>query len=208
MTEFPIIYTPDNEPYLGDAHLKAFDDAIVAAINLAQSTAADTKSQSLSDLQKAAIQIIPQGVSLALSTRELIRQAYLFGALTLVRPLVERAVTMLYLRIKPDALAIWTAGWHYSKRPTLAKMIEEIGGTKFPGVGREITSKLNRITHGDPAAAAWNVEFAEDGSLLAPMGKMVARPDLASTIALDAATYLCILMSETDSAFPQASVDV
>jgi hypothetical protein len=34
----------------------------------------------------------PQGISLALSIRELIRQGYLFAALVLVRPLIERAV--------------------------------------------------------------------------------------------------------------------
>jgi hypothetical protein len=36
----------------------------------------------LSDLQKAACQIVPQGINLALTIRELIRQGYLFSSLT------------------------------------------------------------------------------------------------------------------------------
>jgi hypothetical protein len=51
----------------------------------------------LTDLQRAACQIVPQGINLALSIRELIRQGYLFAALVLVRPLIERAAIISYM---------------------------------------------------------------------------------------------------------------
>jgi hypothetical protein len=41
--------------------------------------------------------LVPQTITLALSIRELLRQGYLFGAKVLVRPVTERAVTILYL---------------------------------------------------------------------------------------------------------------
>ena len=203
MSEPPATFTPGNEPYLGGPHLKAFDDLIIASMDVARLTSDATRSPDLTDLQRAAIQIVPQGFSLALSVRELIRQSYLFGSLTLLRPLAERSFTILYLRLNSDALSLWTAGWHYRKRPTLARMIEEIGGHKFPGVGREMTSKLNSVTHGDPDAAKWNIAFNTDGDALAPMGKVLTRPDLAESVSLDAATYLSMLVSETCTVFPK-----
>ena|SRR5947207_1563264 len=106
MDKTPVIFTPDNEPYLGSQELLAFDKCIVAALDLAKATAKATHAKNLSPLQTAATQLIPQGVSIALSIRELIRQGYLIGALTLVRPLAERAFTILYLRVHPDAIQL------------------------------------------------------------------------------------------------------
>src|SRR5260221_14660688 len=86
-------------------------------------------------IQWAACQLIPQSVSLALSTRELVRQAYLFGALVLIRPLIERSVILVYLLNFPDALPIWQRGWLHTEAPSLAKMLGRIGGSQWPGIG-------------------------------------------------------------------------
>ncbi|NKB66555.1 MAG: hypothetical protein GKR89_05805 [Candidatus Latescibacteria bacterium] len=109
------------------------------------------------DLQRAACQVIPSGISLVLSIRELVRQGYLYGALVLMRALAERSVAILYLYRFPDKVGIWTSGWHYKKRPTLAQMFNEIGDSKFPNCGPEITRSLNSLTHGDPASSMWNL---------------------------------------------------
>ena len=87
------IYTPDNEPYLGRVSVFGFDNQISFTLYVNGFIAGYTRAHhsELSPLQTAAAQIIPQGISLALSVRELIRQGYLFGALVLVRPLIERA---------------------------------------------------------------------------------------------------------------------
>lgn len=44
----------------------------------------------LSRLQRAASQLVPGACSIALSIRELVRQAYLYSAMILLRPLVGR----------------------------------------------------------------------------------------------------------------------
>lgn len=102
MTKDSPVYTPDNEPYLGRATVLAFDNAIIASMNANDHIAPLTFKTGKSDLQLAACQIIPQGLSIGLSIRELVRQGYLFGASVLMRSLVERAVTMLYLFENPE----------------------------------------------------------------------------------------------------------
>jgi hypothetical protein len=91
------IFTPDNEPYLGSELLKLFDTTIVKSMAVHRQLSARTYATDLSPLQIAAIEIIPQGVSIALSMRELVRQAYLFSAGILMRPLVERTGMVYYL---------------------------------------------------------------------------------------------------------------
>lgn len=110
--------------------------------------------------------MVPQTISLALSIRELIRQGYLFGAKVLVRPLTERAVTMVYLFKKPDAQQIWGEGWKHGKRPNLQQMVEYLNSTLSEGALQSMkgfTHALNSATHGDPLSAQWNVVLREDG---------------------------------------------
>ena len=102
MTDFdqiPVVFTPDNEPYLGRNLLFHFDQIVGSLMEQNASTAPTSHSRVLSDHQRMACQVIPQAISLTLSIRELIRQGYLFGAHVLVRPLVERAAILLYLHL-------------------------------------------------------------------------------------------------------------
>ena len=93
----PAVFTPANEPYLGRQSVYHFDQVIVSCLEANARVAAYTHAHAhqLSDLQKAACQIIPQGINLALSIRELVRQGYLFAAVVLMRPLIERAAGYL-----------------------------------------------------------------------------------------------------------------
>ena len=128
----PSVFTPSNEPYLGIKSILWFDRVIVWALDGNRRVADYTHDHmsELSELQHAACQIIPQGVNIALSIRELIRQAYLFPAQVLMRPLIERAAIISYLCLHPNAVALWHSGWQYSKRPKLAEMMHAMSGTK------------------------------------------------------------------------------
>src|SRR5216683_6350608 len=127
----PIIFTPGNEPYLGRELLRAFDELIVCCLEHNQTIPSRTRIvANKSVLQEAACILIPQGVSLALSIRELVRQGYLLGAKVLMRPLVERAVTIMYLRQNPSDLNIWARGWPWNERPGLTKMLKALAATQ------------------------------------------------------------------------------
>jgi hypothetical protein len=93
----PAVFSPSDEPYLGRDLLRAFDELICACLELNSRCAPKSHDPQLTDFQRALCILVPQTITLALSIRELIRQGYLFGAKVLVRPLTERAVTVLYL---------------------------------------------------------------------------------------------------------------
>lgn len=71
----PAVFTPDNEPYLGLPSLVWFDRVIVWALAGNKLVAAHTHENqaALNDLQRSSCQIIPQGINIALSIRELLR---------------------------------------------------------------------------------------------------------------------------------------
>src|SRR3954469_4264154 len=121
--DVPSIYLPHNEPYLGNGSLLAFDLAIPRAIEIHAAIGQLTFSQELSPLQRCASEIIPQGVSIALSIRELIRQAYLFSAAILMRPLVERTGLIQHLVMNPASVDAWHSGWSRGDQPEFAKLL-------------------------------------------------------------------------------------
>ena len=130
-----VVFTPDDEPYLGREAVCVLDRLIVVCLETNSRIAPRTHEIEKNDLQWAACQIIPAGISLTLSIRELVRQGYMYGALVLLRPLTERAITILYLQKFPDKIDLWTRGWNHKERPNLAKMFNEIAGSKFPNCG-------------------------------------------------------------------------
>jgi hypothetical protein len=147
--------------------------------------------------------LVPQTISLSLSIRELIRQGYLFGAKVLVRPLTERAVTILYLFQSPDGLRLWDEGWDYKKRPRLQEMMEYIhrqlpGDSVFP---KGATHALNSATHGDPFSARWNVVLREDGAPVFLPSKNLSSPDLADEICVEAIPWVAATMGIMSAAF-------
>ncbi len=80
MPDIKPVYLPHGEPYLGQPHLLAFDRAIPDAMRTNMEIARRTFVKPLLPLQIAATEIIPQGISIALSIHELIRQGYLYSA--------------------------------------------------------------------------------------------------------------------------------
>ncbi len=198
----PVTFTPGDEPYLGRVSVFAFDKLIVACLEVSAEVAPQTHRIQRSVLQTAACQLIPQSISLALSIRELVRQGHLFGALVLMRSLAERTTILLYLQRNPQAIGIWERGWLHNERPSLANMLNFIGGTAFPGVGPEITRSLNSITHGDPKSGIWSLIPMDDGGLGHAVSKMLNNPDLCDKVCLEASTWLSVTMSMIHAVFP------
>ncbi|MEQ8426813.1 MAG: hypothetical protein RLT87_09945 [Gammaproteobacteria bacterium] len=190
----PTIFTPDNEPYLGEKSLLAFDKSISAILEVNYVIAPATHNIKLNELQLAASQIIPSAISLSLSIRELIRQGYLYGALVMLRPFIERVVTMQYLSTFNEKLELWHDGWLHNKRPSLNKMINELWGDKFPDAPTALTKSLNSLMHGDPHSSSWNLVTSKTGDPAYAVSKITNKPELCNSVALDAATWLNNLM--------------
>ena len=181
----PIIYTPDNEPYLGRELLYHFDQIICSAMEQNAKTAPTTHGAKLSDHQIMACQVIAQSLSIVLSIRELVRQGYLFGAHVLVRSLVERATILLYIHYNPKEIVKWNEGWQYRDAPSLAKMFEKIqkqqGREEFVK-GFELTKIYNSLIHGKPDSGPWNQVALSDGSIGHASSKIINRPDLCDEV--------------------------
>ena len=75
MTEDPLIFTPENEPYLGGESVFHFDQIIISCMKSSKWAADYTIrcKNGLTRLQLCAREVIPQGINIALSIRELVR---------------------------------------------------------------------------------------------------------------------------------------
>ncbi len=159
----PAVFTPGNEPYLGRRPLLQFDRIIVATLRANRAVAAASRDRDLTDLQRAASQIIPQGVSIGLSIRELLRQGYLFSAFVLVRPLIERAAIISYLVRHPEAVQHWKSGWKLGERPSLRRMLDAMGwsevDTSMATDRREVPDGMH--AQQNEAAFAWGMGAAD-----------------------------------------------
>jgi hypothetical protein len=200
------VYTPENEPYLGRELLFQFDNLICSCLALNSKCAPASHSGSLSRFRHALCILVPQTITVALSIRELVRQGYLFGAKVLVRPLTERAVTILYLAKNPDALKIWDDGWEYNQRPKLQQMVEYLNKELLQGKYASLkgfTHELNSATHGDPLSAKWNVILREDGAPVFPVSKNLSSPQLADEICAEVIPWLAATMGIMSATFGQ-----
>ncbi|MFC2018844.1 hypothetical protein ACFLU4_02655 [Chloroflexota bacterium] len=202
MIEPEAVYLPDNEPYLGRASVYNFDQVIMSCLEHNAEIAAYTHRTQLSDLQKAACQIIPQGINLALTIRELIRQGYLFSALVLMRPLIERTAIISYLHSFPDEVEAWKAGWEYDDRPKLEKMLETMSDKHDISKAKQICKVFNHIVHGDPVGANWNLVRLSDYGLGYSVGKVINDPELCDFICFQSYCYLIVLMGMMAACFP------
>jgi len=198
------VYLPHNEPYLGRASVYNFDQVIMSCLKQNADVSAYTHRPQLSDLQKAACQIIPQGINLALTIRELIRQGYLFSALVLMRPLIERAATISYLCSKPEEVEAWKAGWEYRDRPSLSVMLESMSDKHDISETKQICDIFNHIVHGDPIGSVWNLVKLNENSLGYSVGKVVDDPELCDFICFQSYCYLIVLMGMMTACFPNA----
>ncbi len=196
------IFTPDNEPYLGRESVFHFDQVILSCLEANAEIATYTHQNKLSELQKAACQIIPQGINLALSIRELVRQGYLFAAAVLMRPLIERAAIISYLHEKPEAVGLWRDGWKYNERPRLATMLETMNKEVNIRQAQDICNTFNSLTHGDPVSSAFNLVSLQSGGLGYSVGKVLNEPEFCDFICCQSYCYLIVIMGRMAGCFP------
>jgi hypothetical protein len=197
-----MVFSPDNEPYLGRSSVFHFDQVIVSCLETNSEVAAFTHSHQLDDLQRAACQIIPQGINLALSIRELVRQGYLFAAVVLMRPLIERAAIISFLHENPEKVSLWHSGWKHRKRPKLSVMLATMHGEADIKQAQQICNTFNHIVHGDPLGAQFNlVELGERGLGYA-VGKALSEPELCDFICFQSYCYLIVIMGRMAACFP------
>ena len=199
----PPVFTPDNEPYLGRQSVYHFDQVILSCLEANARVAHYTRTHDLSELQKAACQIIPQGINLGLSIRELVRQGYLFAAGVLMRSLIERAAIISYLYRNPDAISLWQNGWKYKERPSLKDMLATMGEPARHSEAQKVCETFNHIVHGDPISSNFNLVNLGDGGLGYSVGKVLNHPQLCDFICFQSYCYLIVLSAMMAACFPE-----
>jgi len=200
----PVIFTPDNEPYLGRNLLFHFDQIISSIMEQNSVTAPTTHGRPLTDHQRMACVVIPQAISITLSIRELIRQGYLFGAHVLVRAFVERATILFYLHLYPEEIDRWNRGWHQQDAPGLAKMFDAIQAKQHcdPWIrGRDITASMNSLLHAKPDSAFWNLISIGDGELGHAVSKILNRPELCDDLCAGMIPWIAVVQAMMASYF-------
>lgn len=206
--EIKAVYTPSDEPYLGNPHLRSFDQAIPPAMAANLAVACRTFGLQMSPLQKAASEIIPQGISIALSIRELVRQAYLYSAGILVRPLVERTATAYWLRDNPQSVTAWHGGWSRKDQPTLEQLLAHLHtGHNNDDLGT-FRVMMHKLMHADPAGAMYNLLQRSDGQFVFPTGKIVDDLKMCSFLSIIGEAYLRKLVIVAEELFPDGKAAV
>ena len=184
------IFTPDNEPYLGRPLLVLFDRTITKSMAVHRQLGARTFETNLTAIQIAAVEIIPQGISIALSMRELIRQAYLFSAGILMRPLIERTGMIYHLHGNAAAIEAWNNGWPRKSQPTFDNLLDLVMGQGSDEERAAARTVLHKLVHSDPRSASFNATVRSDGLLASASGKELNEPMKADTISALAANCL------------------
>jgi hypothetical protein len=202
----PVVFTPDNEPYLGRHTLFVLDSTIGSMMEQNAVTAPTSHGRTLTDQQHMACQVIPQAISIALSIRELIRQGYLFGAHVLLRAMVERAAILLYLNLHPEEIVRWKRGWHQGDAPGLAKMFDAIQAKQPRGPafrGSDLTASMNTLLHAKPDSAPWNLVPIGAEGIGHAVSKILNRPDLCDEICGNLIPWIVVVQGMMAAYFPR-----
>jgi hypothetical protein len=203
--KIPIVFTPDNEPYLGRELLYNYDLIIASLMEQNADTAPQTHYSRLTDHQSMACQVIPQAISITLSIRELIRQGYLFGAHVLKRALIERAVILFYLHLCPNEIEVWKKGWRQNEAPSLAKMFDVIQTKQHIdsiGCGRDLTASMNSLLHAKPDSAPWNLISLDQNRAGHAVSKILNRPDLSDELCAEVIPWIAVVQAMMTAYFP------
>ena len=201
----PVVFSPDNEPYLGRTLLFHFDQLISSTMEKNAEVAPNTHGRKLTDHQQMACQVIAQSLSIALSIRELIRQGYLFGGHVLLRALVERQAILLYLYLYPEEISRWNRGWHFGDAPGLASMFEGIQRKLQRETivrGKDLTAAMNSLLHAKPDSAPWNLVVLSNGGVGHAVSKILNRADLCDELCADTIPVLAVVQAMMEAYFP------
>jgi len=171
-----------------------------------------THGARLTPLQRAASELVPSASSIAVSIRELVRQAYLLSALILTRPLMERVATLSYLIDNPSAVTLWEQGWPHETRPKLRQRIDAManvrGGPVPEGIPpsaddiKRLIDRYNSLVHGDPASALHGSVLMGDGCPGFTISKDTSSPARADGICFETVCWIVVLMGRCSQLFP------
>lgn len=200
----PVIFTTDNEPYLGRTLLVHFDQMIVCCMKQNAKISKISHNIELSDAQKMACQVISQAISIALSIRELVRQGYLFGAYVLVRSLYERAMILLYLYHFPEDILYWNNGWQQGEAPGLSAMMDRIkkGSLDAPQAhASEMLRGMNGLLHAKPDSAYYNLISLDESRIGFSASKILNRPEVCDELCAEVLPLLTIVSPMMEAYF-------
>ncbi len=204
MAQIPVIFDPSNEPYLGRQSVQILDGIIPVALESWARIERHLAAKEPSLLQTACIDLFPSTLSIGLSIRELVRQGYIYGAVVLLRPIMERAITIRYLVAEPSALSLWSSGWDYGKRPKMQAMLNKLDKDSLLG-GANPLRYLNEHIHADPKGSI--KLFRGAGSEV----KFVVSKDLSNPHECDeicmcvAAAFSMVMATSLTAFFPENS---
>ncbi|MGL4667925.1 MAG: hypothetical protein ACRCWR_08340 [Saezia sp.] len=200
-----VIFTPDDEPYLGQPKLYELDKMIILFLEKNSTIAAYTQKNkvSLTNIERAGCTLIPSSFTLILSIRELLRQGYLYGAAVLMRPVVERVAILSYLCDKPGALEIWGNGWKLKERPSFRELIENMGKSQKHKGQNEFISILHSLIHGGEDSLSYGGTTDSLGRQGFSASKSLKNPKKCNDISHMMVCMLLILLARRDQIFPQ-----
>lgn len=204
-----VIFTPDNEPYLGEPMLHQFDIMIsqFAKQNTLVAEYTRINTNSLTDIEQAGCVLIPAAFSLLLSARELLRQGYVYGAAVLLRPIVERVAVLSYLCDKPTSLEVWKKGWEYKKRPKFTQLIDNLAKNTEQQGKNEFIYILNSLVHGGEDSLSFGALGGDLSCSGFSSGKVTNNPKKCNDVALISTMMLVILLARTNQVFPTITSD-
>lgn len=200
-----VVFTPDDEPYLGSSALHQFDEMIVVLMEQHTRIGPWTRTHVMNELQSAASQLAPQASSLLLGMRELLRQGYLLPAAVLLRPALERVATLSWVCEHPTEVHRWHAGWKHGDRPSLAdrmSAMQKHDNQDSVEAARMIRDHFNSLVHGDPSSANMGAVLLASGTAGFTVSKDVSSPARASEIAWQGAMYALVLTARCAQCFP------
>ncbi|MEX0753944.1 MAG: hypothetical protein WD556_02350 [Actinomycetota bacterium] len=138
------------------------------------------------------------------------RQGYLYSAMVLRRPVVERIGTLSYLIEHPEGLSTWQAGWKHGTRPSFRQLLETMRGPAGePGAPSDdviatVAKRYHELVHGGPSASSVVLITLADGTPAFTTGKDVHSPDKADAVCTELAMMAIVLMSRCVQVFPEA----
>lgn len=204
------VYLPHNEPYLGRVALLQLDQEIPRALQENLAVARHTFEIDMMPLQAAACELIPQTISIALSVRELLRQGYVFSAVILLRPMLERLALMVFLRDHPDAVVSWHTGWDRKAQPSfnvlMNHLVKSNDRASTDAERQQFSALLHKVVHPDPAAAIWNLTERQGAPAFAS-GKLIEAPDACDFCATFTHRCLSHVIRIALTIFPNAKGD-
>ena len=204
----PVIFSPDDEPYLGRAAVLLFDQVFLALVAEQYRIGPWTRAHDMTPLQRAASEIVPGACSLAFSIRELVRQGYLLAARILLRPFIERVSTLTYLIEHDETVADWHSGWPHRSRPNLHTRLRTVAG---PGnvmaadvaeAFKGLMNDFNGMVHGDPASAHQSAILLPSGEPGYTVTKDLGSPSRVDEICSLASTFAMALTVRAGEVFP------